>query len=182
MTDPEKAQWYTNLWYRMNGMDDPERIYKQTGDNVNANNEEITNTEYLLTLYDVKKQTNFNFYEELDSRLMTSKDWLNNALAQGIVTMEKVGVGRNTSEDKFQWSSIIYTNATDIISQQDDTKIAQAEAEYNQAMSEVNAKDKVFENKIRKLDTEHNALQTEYNSVKAAMDKNIERSFKVFQG
>ena len=49
-------------------------------------------------------------------------------------------------------------------------------------MSEVNAKDKVFENKIRKLDTEHNALQTEYNSVKAAMDKNIERSFKVFQG
>ncbi len=182
VTDPEKAQWYTNLWYRMNGMDDPERIYKQTGDNVNANNEEITNTEYLLTLYDVKKQTNFNFYEELDSRLMTSKDWLNNALAQGIVTMEKVGVGRNTSEDKFQWSSIIYTNATDIISQQDDTKIAQAEAEYNQAMSEVNAKDKVFENKIRKLDTEHNALQTEYNSVKAAMDKNIERSFKVFQG
>jgi predicted transcriptional regulator len=182
VTDSEKAQWYTNLWYRMNGMDDPERIYKQTSDDINSNKEEITNTEYLLKLYDVKKQLNFKNYEELDSRLLTSKDWLNNALSQGLVTMEKVGISKSDSNDKLKWSSIIYTNASDIISQQDDNKIALAEAKYNQTLSEVNAKDKVFENKIRKLDTEHNALQTEYNSVKAAMDKNIERSFKVFQG
>ncbi len=180
--DPEKAQWYTNLWYRMNGMDEPERVYKNTTDIVNDRQEEQDKTEYLLKLFDIEKQTHFKYYDEIDPRLASSKDWLNNALSQGLVTMQKVGASRTVGNDKFKWSSIIYTNATDIISQKDDTKIAQAEARYTQVLSEVNAKDKVFENKIRKLDTEHNALQTEYNSVKAAMDKNIERSFKAFQG
>jgi hypothetical protein len=180
--DPEKAQWYTNLWYRMNGMDEPERIYKDINDVVNDRQEDTTRTDYLLKLFDLQKQTYFVNYDVLDSNLVSSKDWLNNALSQGLVTMQKVGASRTVNNDKFKWSSIIYTNATDIISQKDDTKIAQAEARYTQVLSEVNAKDKVFENKIRKLDTEHNALQTEYNSVKAAMDKNIERSFKAFQG
>ena len=180
--DPEKAQWYTNLWYRMNGMDEPEKIYKDVNDVVNDRQEDTTRTDYLLKLFDLQKQAYFVNYDVLDSNLVSSKDWLNNALSQGLVTMQKVGASRTVDNDKFKWSSIIYTNATDIISQKDDTKIAQAEARYTQVLSEVNAKDKVFENKIRKLDTEHNALQTEYNSVKAAMDKNIERSFKAFQG
>ena len=182
VTDPEKAQWYTNLWYRMNGMDEPERIYKDVVDVVNDRQEDTTRTDYLLELVNLQKQTYFVNYDVLDSHLQSSKDWLNNALAQGWVTLQKVGASRTTEKDKLKWSDIIYTNATDIISQKDDTKIAQAEARYTQVLSEVNAKDKVFENKIRKLDTEHNALQTEYNSVKAAMDKNIERSFKAFQG
>ena len=180
--DPEKAQWYTNLWYRMNGMDEPERIYKNVEDVVNDRQEEQTYTEYLLKLFDIKKNTFTTCYQELPANLASSKDWFNNALAQGWVTLQKAGVSRTTAKDKFKWSDIIYSNASDITLTQDDNAIAKAEAKYTQALREVNSKDKVFENKIRKLDTEHNALQTEYNSVKAAIDKNVERSFKVFQG
>ena len=180
--DPEKAQWYTNLWYRMNGMDEPERIYKNVEDVVNDRQEEQTYTEYLLKLFDIKKNTFTTCYQELPANLASSKDWLNDALAQGWVTLQKAGVSRTTAKDKFKWSDIIYSNASDITLTQDDNAIAKAEAKYTQALREVNSKDKVFENKIRKLDTEHNALQTEYNSVKAAIDKNVERSFKVFQG
>ena len=182
VTDPEKAQWYTNLWYRMNGMDEPEKIYKDVVDVVNDRQEDTTRTDYLLELVNLQKQTYFVNYDVLDSHLQSSKDWLNNALAQGWVTLQKVGASRTTAKDKFKWSDIIYSNASDITLTQDDNAIAKAEAKYTQALREVNSKDKAFEGKIRKLDTEHNALQTEYNSVKAAMDKNIERSFKAFQG
>ena len=40
----------------------------------------------------------------------------------------------------------------------------------------------VGENKIKALDTEHNTLQTEYEAVQTAMSKNIDRSFKTFNG
>ena len=45
---------------------------------------------------------------------------------------------------------------------------------------EISDKDQKYQNKIKILETEHSALQTEYESVQSAMNKNIERSFKVF--
>ena len=55
-----------------------------------------------------------------------------------------------------------------------------AETEYNQALREIEAKDKEYDTQIKKLDTEHNALQTEYDSIKSVIEKNVERSFKIF--
>ena len=51
-----------------------------------------------------------------------------------------------------------------------------------QKTAEINAKDEKYQRKLNLLDTEHNAIQTEYESVKSAIDKNISRSFKAFQG
>ena len=33
---------------------------------------------------------------------------------------------------------------------------------------------------LKNIDTEHNSLQQEYDSVKSVIDKNIERSFKIY--
>ena len=44
----------------------------------------------------------------------------------------------------------------------------------------INAKDEKYQAKIKNLDTEHTALQTEYDSIKSALSKNIDRSFKTF--
>ena len=180
--DPEKAQWYTNLWYRMNGMDEPERIYKDINDVVNDRQEDTTRTDYLLKLFDIEKNTYKDYYEVLPENLAESNDWLNNALAQGWVTLQKAGASRTVDTDKFKWSDIIYTNATDIITEENSEAIAKAEAKYSQILSDIDSQDKRYQMQIRCLDSEHNALQTEYNSVKSAVDKNVDRSFKVFQG
>lgn len=78
------------------------------------------------------------------------------------------------------WNSTIYTSCSDLTQSDDDQAIARAEAEYERKTKEISDKDQKYQNKIKILETEHSALQTEYELVQSAMNKNIERSFKVF--
>ena len=47
-------------------------------------------------------------------------------------------------------------------------------------MTEIENQDKKYDQDLKKLDSEHSALQTEYDSIKTAIDKNIERTFKLY--
>lgn len=38
----------------------------------------------------------------------------------------------------------------------------------------------MYDLELKNIDTEHNSLQTEYDSIKTAIDKNIERTFKLY--
>ena len=78
------------------------------------------------------------------------------------------------------WQSIIYSNNSNITEVTDDAAVAKAEAEYNRAMNNIENKDKRYDMELKNIDTEHNSLQTEYDSVKSVIDKNIERSFKIY--
>ena len=53
---------------------------------------------------------------------------------------------------------------------------------HSPQIKEVEIKDKQYDSDLKKLDTEHNALQTEYDSIKTVLEKNVERSFKAFNG
>ncbi len=163
-SDATKAQWYTNLWYRMNG----------------ASSEKSAQG---------NKETNFAV---LDSNLASSKDWLQDALGQGLISLEVASYADTTNlipdESKplnvilrgISWTATEYGSCKDFTEIDDDKAIAKAEAEYQRKNTEISAEDKKYENKIKTLDTEHNSLQTEYESVQSAMNKNVERSFKTF--
>ena len=75
---------------------------------------------------------------------------------------------------------MIYQNCSDITEQTNDTAVAKAEAEYKAAMNKIENKDKRYDLELKNIDTEHNSLQTEYDSIKTAIDKNIERTFKLY--
>ncbi len=152
--DP-KYQWYTNLWFRMGGINDS------------------------------KKEDNNNNYKILDDAFIYNKDWLKFALEHGIVTMEQVqyqeeGETFNEKMNQYAWVSIQYGNCADMYEETDEVAIAKAEAEYQRKTTEIQAKDKKYDTDLKKLDTEHNALQTEYDSIKSVIEKNVERSFKAF--
>lgn len=152
--DP-KYQWYTNLWFRMGGLSDAE------------------------------KQDNQNNYKILDDYYMYNENWLKFALEHGIVTMEQVqfqeeGETINEKMNQYAWTAIQYGNCADLVEVTDDVAIAKAEAEYQRKTADIQAKDKKYDNDLKKLDTTHNALQTEYDSIKSVIDKNVERSFKAF--
>ncbi len=178
--DKEKSQWYTNLWYRMNGSKTPQIIASQLME------EDYDTTSTYYTLEDEPKNPeNINtnkYFSILDGNLATSSKWISDAVSQGVITMERVQCDRSNKENKISWNSIIYTNAIDISSEDDSSGISSAEAKYQMILNEVNLKDKRYQSMLKKLDTEHNALQTEYESVKSAMQKNIERSYKAFNG
>ena len=151
-----RYQWYVNLYYRMGGGE-------ENADGTKNNNN----------------------YKELDENLINNAEWLQFALEHGILTMEQASYNENGSEKypeigTYDWTSIIYTNAADIRSQEDDVKIAAAEVKYKNKLTEIENQDKKYDQDLKKLDSEHSALQTEYDSVKGVIDKNVERSFKAF--
>lgn len=162
--DQNKAQWYTNLWYRMNG----------------ASTVKNPNSQYN--------------YEEINSKLASSSDWVINALKQGVITIEHASASNSdkTLQDTnnpilfnlrgVNWTTKPYSSCSDIIEGDNSEAIAKAEAQYKHKTAEITAKDEKYQRKLSKLDSEHTALQTEYESVKNAVSKNIDRSFKTFQG
>ena len=181
VNDKEKSQWYTNLWYRMQGSKEPQVIDSKLVE------EAYDETNLYYTLEDQSKihqdeDVDRNFYSVLDNKLASSSSWIKDVVSQGIATIENVQKNASSEDKKLSWNSIIYTNAVDISTEDDSSAIASAEAKYQMVLDEVNVKDKRYQSMIRKLDTEHNALQTEYDSVKQAMEKNIDRSYKTFKG
>lgn len=128
-----KAQWYTNLFKRM-----------QEG------------------------------YKALENGLASSSEWMEFALESGIVTLEQV-------DKSFKWNGLDYKTCTMITEETDDAAVTKAEAEYNRAMNDIEAKDNIYDLELKNIDTEHTSLQTEYDSIKGVISKNIERTFKFNQ-
>ena len=120
---------------------------------------------------------------------MSSSSWLKFALESGIITLAKAEYYNPSADSKkaseirsagITWQSIAFSSAADIHEVDDERAIAKAEAEYTKKLNEIEAKDKKYDNDIKKLDTEHNALKTEYESVQNVITKNVDRSFKAF--
>ncbi len=163
-SDASKAQWYTNLWYRLNG----ESSEKSAIGDLGAN------------------------YAVLEDNLLNSTTWLQDALAQGTIILESASYKNATDEipdmvnpsvvnlKGISWESRVYSACTDIKTEDDNAAIAKAEAEYEAKTRDITAKEKKFDSKIRKLETEHEAIKQEYDSVKQALSANISRSYKTF--
>ena len=112
-------------------------------------------------------------YQVLQDGLASSTEWIEFAFESGLVTLEQV-------DSKYNWNTLMYSSCSDITEQTDSTAITIAEAEYNAAMNKIENKDKMYDLELKNIDTEHNSLQTEYDSIKTAIDKNIERTFKIY--
>lgn len=128
-----KAQWYTNLFKRM-----------QQG------------------------------YKAIENGLASSSQWMEYALESGIVTLEQV-------DKSYNWNSLDYKSCTKITEETDDASVTKAEAEYNRAMNDIEAKDNIYDIELKNIDTEHTSLQTEYDVIKGVISKNIDRTFKFNQ-
>ena len=169
--DLDQAQWYVNLWHRMNGTSDFKAGFGNSEDYIAGNG------------WASKSETDQNWAVLKDGD-MNSEEYLKYAIENGLITLEQVQfVDPSDSEsgiEHAQWTSIVFSTAQDITEQKDQIAITKAETEYNQALREIEAKDKEYDTQIKKLDTEHNALQTEYDSIKSVIEKNVERSFKIF--
>ncbi len=174
--DKEKAQWYLNLWCRMNGQEEPPRI--QTKEGTDEMDEWFKH--YVFNSKATIKDTFEQHYQEIDPYLSSNSTWLEDVLAQGIVVMQRVNSHNLDTQNKFSWDEIIYTDAAELTLETDDNAIAKAEVRYEEKMHEIEIKDKRYQMEINKLDSEHNSLQTQIDSIKSEVSKNIERSYKTF--
>ncbi len=170
LTDDKKAQWYTNLWYKMDGQNEVDIRFNGFGDD---------NERTFQDFRTITKQSGSGNYLILDDVLGGSSNWLQFALENGLAVLTRIQTD-TSAEGKHFWQDIEYTSATDIIESDDDAKLQLAETEYQQETKRIQAEDKKLDLDIKKLDTEHSALKTEYDSIKNVLGKNVERSFSAF--
>ncbi|HIS36273.1 TPA: hypothetical protein IAC10_06540, partial [Candidatus Scatousia excrementigallinarum] len=185
--DKDQGQWYVNLWHRMNGPSEDKVELEGIENGVHpehANGEDKPLDDDAKTPETGLTENGKLLWTVLEDGLMNSEKWLKYALENGYVTLERVNYTEPTEDGTgladVTWTSIIYTNATDITEQENEAAITKAEVKYQQTVRDIEAKDKQYDNILKRLDTEHNALQTEYDSIKGVINKNIERTLKMY--
>lgn len=146
---------------------EPKYSWIDENDTTNSGNAEAK-SQWYTNLFNRMKEG----YKQLENGLASSSQWIEYALESGIVSMEQV-------DKNYNWKSLDYKTCTKITEETDNSAaVTKAEAEYNRAMNDINSKDSIYDIQLKNIDTEHSALQTEYDSIKNALTKNIERTFK----
>ncbi|MCM1009989.1 MAG: hypothetical protein NC390_03800 [Fusobacterium sp.] len=170
LLDDKKAQWYTNLWYKMDAQDDVDIRFNNFGDDDQRTYQDFKT---------IEKQAGSGNYLLLDDVFVGSSNWLQFALENGLAVLTRIQTD-TSKEGKLFWQDIEYTSATDIIESDDDSGLQRAEMEYQQESKRIKAEDQKLDLDIKKLDTEHSSLKSEYDSIKNVLGKNVERSFSAF--
>ena len=163
--DATKAQWYTNLWNRMNGDSTVKSKAGMNGDN----------------------------YQTMDGRLLNSDSWIVDALSQGMVSLQQVSVDKTVISEipdqktptvynikGIDWNDKIYTNCTDLKQVDDEQAITKAEAIYEKKTKEIAAQDNTLTTQMRKIDSERSVLTSSYSKIKQQLETHISKSFNVF--
>jgi len=109
-----------------------------------------------------------------------SSAWLQGQVDAGNLALYEYSTSAGTSGTgdytNISWS----TGDSSLEESTDDSDTTKAQANYQTAMASIEAKDKRFDIQLNSINTEHSAIQTEIDSIKKVIDKNIERSFKMF--
>lgn len=129
-----------------------------------------SNQAYYTNLYNRMAQGYVT--ENDESSTINNKDWIQNQLQNHNLILEKVADSK--------WNKTSLSSDTNFCEETNDTDIARAEAQYEAESKKLETKDKIFDMKLQQINTEHTAIQTEVESVKKVIDKNIERTFKIF--
>lgn len=148
---------------------EPKYAWVDSNDTSNKGNADAK-AQWYTNLFNRMKQG----YKTIENGLASSKEWIEYALESGIVTLEQV-------DKSFKWNRLDYKTCTKITEETDQEAVTKAEAEYNRAMKDIEAKDNIYDIELKNIDTEHTSLQTEYESIKGVITKNIERTFKFNQ-
>lgn len=132
-----------------------------------------------------------NFKTETNDKTIKDTNSFNSQLRDGTLTLEKFNATSGKFESSPIGSNVEFnktektpgtpgTPGTTTTVPLSDTELKKVEIEYDKEMEKIQAQDKQYDMQMKQLDTEHSALQTEYDSVDKVLDKNIERTFKVF--
>ncbi len=111
-----------------------------------------------------------------ENQMLEEKGYFDNALKNGQLFI----VSKNA--DNYYYQSR-YTQAygQHIRQEKDEQAIAIAEREYAYKKNKINYKEQQIEVETRSIDAELSALNTEFETVKSLINKNVDKTFKMFQ-
>ena len=149
---------------------EPKYAWADSNDTSNTGNAD-SRAQWYTNLFNRMKKG----YQIIENGLASSNDWIEYAFNSGLVTMEQV-------DKNFNWVAQDYKTCVAITEKTDNSAaVAIAEAQYNRAMNDIQAKDSLYDMQLKNIDTEHNSLLQEYESIQKVISKNIDRTMKFDQ-
>lgn len=141
-----------------------------SADSLNSNGVSDTYEEkYYMNLYNALKSYGW----ETNSGIK-SEEGLQSQMMYGNVSILQLTSGG--------WTSLSTSDIASPLTTESDTEaVSKAEAEYNSAKDELDYKESQLDITMNNLDTERSAIDTEVDSVQKIINKNIEKSFKMFE-
>lgn len=121
----------------------------------------------------------------------TAEDAIAQGLKDGKYQTYTIGSGSYDTTGNFQgtlgteynWNGTLPDGSETQIQSVSDTDGEQtAELTYEAALAQIEPQDKMLEMNLKDIDTQHQAIQTEIDAVKKVIDKDIDSSFKTFNG
>jgi len=114
---------------------------------------------------------------------MKNSEWLYNQLNSGEIFLTELGQDDVDNDGDRDWENISWSSGdSSITTVKDTTGAAKAEAQYETVMAQIQAQDNRFDLELKSIDTEHAAIQAEIDSVKKVIEKNVDNTFKTFNG
>ena len=181
ISDKKQAEWYINLWYKMEGSNEPAVIQEIVV------HDDVTNTDTLI--YTCQDQTKSNTTysinpdfntEENENYIVITDDklndyvWVKNTIEAGVVIIKEFNKKGNLFDD-----TSVPTN-TNLKEVQDKSILRKAEADFEANMKKIDMKERKYDQDLTKLDAERNAIKSEIDTLKKVVQENVDRTFKLF--
>ena len=180
-TDKNLAQWYINLWYKMEGLDETPKIKEEV-----VFNEDTQSNLYLYSVENITKSnttytTNADLgtpenenYLVLQDDMLSNNEWITNVLNEGFVQIQVFDINQNKFLDT---STAVDTKLQTVT---DEQAIKSAEAQYEKDMNKINAKESKIDQKLQELEADRDAVKTQQDALKKVIQDNVDLSFKLF--
>jgi len=119
-----------------------------------------------------EKYCNYNYGESL----LSNDSFFQDSLRNGVLFIQQL-MGSDAAN---QYKDISYASVATIYDSLDTSDDDEAQAEYEAQAMILSNQDKQLDLELQQIQTKHKAIETEYDSVKKVIDKNIDKSFKIF--
>ncbi|MCR5266407.1 MAG: hypothetical protein K6E29_07425, partial [Cyanobacteria bacterium RUI128] len=179
--DPNKAQWYSNIWNSMNNTDtsnvsrNPDAYTTKTGE-IEVGYQVISKPKNEMTY-----STNATFntiqsenYIVIPDDMLNSPEWLTNIVNSGYAILQSY----DRKEEILADTSVSVD--PDLREVPDEKALRKAEAQYEADMRKIDAKDRKYDVELAAIETERNAIKNEMETLKTVAKDNVERTFKLF--
>lgn len=115
-------------------------------------------------------------YSEQSQDKMISPEWLQGQIDMGNLFLYEKDPKTNENKN-LSWS----TGDNTLKETYDDRFVAKAKAEYDVTINAIQSKEKRMDLDLKQIDAEHNETKTEIESLSKIINKNIERTLKIFE-
>ncbi len=194
--DIKKVQWYTNLWYKMEGMDEIPVIYMRDAFDTTTmtdikvavmENKAKTETNYISNKYLLTPE-NENYIVVADE-ILNNNEKLTDAINEGYIILQSLEVPFNETfsgiHDEMKYKTCKFRDTSVTVDTKmeevaDEKNLKKAEADYEAKMRAIDRKDRHYDTQLAALETERNAIKQEMDTLKTVAKDNVERTFKLF--